>query len=193
MTNVQNSLSQLFEQFKDSPNIVELITVFSERFDLLQTAIDQLLTINDLDNVGGVWVDRLGEIIGLERLNVENTENIFTLRDDDDPEDLTKGLSDDSEDPMTGGYLISDDGDWTEDRVPDQDYIDLLKLKIELKHGLPTINRLYYLLDRLGFTGTITEGPKSVLVRLSESTTLTQKAIITKLLPRTLGIRTVII
>jgi hypothetical protein len=66
--------------------------------------LNYLATKRWMDNSDGVWLDEIGDIIGLARMAFVDTDNVFTFRGTLDVNDPTKGFSG-ATPPQTGGRI----------------------------------------------------------------------------------------
>ena len=105
-------LDKLFKQFKNSPNIVALITIIA---DPLQDTVDVLDFINStegIDDSGGEGLDFIGGLIGVTRpLEQEPLNHLFTLFEAGYSGDESNLMGfGDEDDPIVGGYLAGEEG-----------------------------------------------------------------------------------
>lgn len=86
-----------------TPNLIKLIDIAMDRVDNLNDVYDYLESNLNLNDAEGVWLDLIGEIIGLPRPYREQPYGtIFAFKDDeDDVDDPYKGFLDSG----VGGYF----------------------------------------------------------------------------------------
>jgi len=93
---INDALSRLAYQFKDSPSLKATITAFIKDLEDAGIALEQLLSDRWLETAEGVQLDGIGEIVGLKRpsastdilgafgfLSDENAQGFGTLDDGD--------------------------------------------------------------------------------------------------------------
>ena len=158
-------LSNLFAQFKHSPNILALLEIIATAFQDTMDAIDYLKTQRNVDDAEGAHLDLLGELVGVER-PLEQEPNDFRLIDLADlPGEQNHGLCDLDGDPA-GGYLVSVYNGLASITNPgalmgDDDYRELILFKIANFRQKATEERIYLSLVLYGVTcdvETITNG-----------------------------------
>ena len=159
-------LSNLFAQFKHSPNILAILEIIAVPFQDTIDAIEYLQTQNDVTTAEGIHLDILGEWVGVER-PLEQEPNDFRFIDIGDlPGDPTShGFCDIDGDP-TGGYLVSSYNGLASitnpgDLMGDDDYRELILFKAANFRQRATEERIYLSLVLYGITcdvETITNG-----------------------------------
>lgn len=95
------ALSRIPDQFRQKPFYQQLITAIVNRSEESDAILADLATKRWLDTAEGVWLDTVGEIIGIPRFYEPITEGIFTYNGLG-PELLVDG---DAEDPGVGAWL----------------------------------------------------------------------------------------
>lgn len=123
-------LGYRLDQQKDVPNWEDFLTVIAESF---QEVVDVLVSLSSetwKDTAAGVWLDRVGEIVGVLRPFDEETDNIFTVTEvgDTTPSALM-GFGEVS-DPAQGGYVWDLYGLSKGVNANDPDYLDFIDAKI---------------------------------------------------------------
>jgi hypothetical protein len=78
---LNRALSRIPDEFKDQPMYRQLMTAIVNRMEETDTIIADLATMRWIDSAEGVWLDTVGEIIGIPRFYEPLTEGIFTYRD----------------------------------------------------------------------------------------------------------------
>lgn len=64
---VELALGRLLEQDKGKPNLVALLSAFVRPMQTLEDEADKVETLRGLDDAAGVWLDRLGAVVGQPR------------------------------------------------------------------------------------------------------------------------------
>lgn len=75
---LNRALSRIPDEFKDQPMYRQLMTAIVNRMEETDTIIADLATMRWIDSAEGVWLDTVGEIIGIPRFYEPLTEGIFT-------------------------------------------------------------------------------------------------------------------
>jgi hypothetical protein len=144
-------LERLFYQWQDSPNILALIEIFSDPFQDSVDVCEFLLNSIGIDDGEGVQLDWIGEIIGVERPQAQETR-IFTLCRLGEVQDPDKSFADESDPTVTiGGYMGTlrglVDQDDPDALMSDADYRRLLKQKAQsFRSKMTRLNFFNYLL-----------------------------------------------
>lgn len=73
-THEADALKRLLEQYKDKDNLAGVLTAFNEQIQDLEDAIFGLFGKLDITNVGGSQLDRLGNIVGQDRLGLSDAD-----------------------------------------------------------------------------------------------------------------------
>ena len=149
---------RLLDQFQGSTKLLQLLEAACNRVTDTDTVLDamesELLNIES----GGVWLDLVGAILGLERpLKDFDPSNIFTIRGDDWVSDPDKGVYNSV--GGTGGYIQSATGipDSAGATMSDADYRELLKAKIAAARAAGSIPDIYnFILDGFGVEPAVT-------------------------------------
>ncbi|MCP4604477.1 MAG: DUF2612 domain-containing protein [Proteobacteria bacterium] len=107
----QDLLDRLFSQFRNSPNILNLLTILA---DPLQDSIDVsdwILSKNSIDDAEGEQLEQLASIIGVSRPPAQEPRIaiMYEYGECDDP-DNDHGFYNDDDSVETGGRMINDDG-----------------------------------------------------------------------------------
>jgi hypothetical protein len=98
------AISRLLDQFSDTNNLTALITALAARFEDTDIVLEGLLLYRTINTAEGVWLDQVGDILGLPRPAVGVPDNeAFTLKSVGDPDNADLGLS--SLGAMDGGKL----------------------------------------------------------------------------------------
>ncbi|MCK5610787.1 DUF2612 domain-containing protein [Candidatus Pacearchaeota archaeon] len=126
-------LEKLFHVFRDSPEILALLSVESDPMQDTVDAIDFLLGALTIDDRKGEQLDYLGTRIGVKRpAEQEPQENLFTLIDEGEVGLESQGFSDEDY-PSEGGYFADENGlplvESPDQQMDDAGYRRLLKQK----------------------------------------------------------------
>lgn len=104
---VERSVERLLDQQRDGQNWIDFLTVQGEVFEEILQALVDLSTSTWLDTAEGVWLDRVGEIIGVLRPPDEEVDNVFTVTEYTEPlpdSDMLHGFGELGQ-PTYGGYV----------------------------------------------------------------------------------------
>ena len=152
------ALERMLQQFAGSGNWKSLLEALYNRFADSDAIMDDLASMRDLDTATGVWLDILGEIIGIPRpVKDEDPANIFTVRNPAWFNDPNKGVFDGG--ALTGGYLQSATGLGvpTGDLMEDEPYRDLIRAKAAANNAIGTFVDIYnMILNAFGVDATVT-------------------------------------
>src|SRR5574343_495012 len=101
------AISRIPNHLSDASNLAALIRVCAGMFDDFDTVLEYLAAISDLDQSGGVWLDKVGDIVGSPRASEQRAdEEIFTYSAVSDfPGQAALGYS--SSATMLGGHYNS--------------------------------------------------------------------------------------
>lgn len=66
-THVVDSLNRLLQQYKDKEKIRALVSAHSEQIQVLEDVFQSLNNFRDIENAIGIQLDRLGDILGIDR------------------------------------------------------------------------------------------------------------------------------
>lgn len=119
---INQAIGRLPNQFQGSVNIINLIKAMIARLEDGDSLLADLATLRWISTAEGVWLDEVGEIIGIERFYELRTEGIFTYKSSypgtDDP---SKGYSS-LPGPPLGGRYMSEDGLFLDTKIDDDEY-----------------------------------------------------------------------
>lgn len=182
--------TRLPSQFEDSTRLKALISAISAEFNLTNLILAYLKNSTTLDNALGIWLDEIGDIIGVARGagQVDDSE-IFTYCDRaESPGESTLGYSD--KDAPAGGYYVGIAGLPDGTVFIDTDYRELIRAKVLSTYSGDTIAEMYaWILSVFEITSYVyTSGPAEVSIELDEYLTHTQRRIIEALIPRAAGV-----
>lgn len=126
----ETALSRRFDWQMDCPNWQTFIEMCADYFADYLAAIMYLQTSTWRDSAQGVWVDRIGEIVGVTRPAEEEVDNIFTVCEvgETDPDDLH--CWGEVGEPSMGGFVWDLNGIIDEDQATDETYLEFIAAKI---------------------------------------------------------------
>jgi hypothetical protein len=186
---------RLPNQFQDSTNLKALIKAFADAVGEGNDVLEYLL-LQTVDVAEGVWLDEIGEIIGVPRPSQTLTDNdLFAYSSFADfPGVSTRGFSDIS-DPHGGYYLgLDDNGDpYAPTGVPvsDTDYRVLIHAKVNATHSEDSIPSIYsWIYNTFGATSYVYDvAPCEVAIELDNYLTFYERWVLLKMAPIAAGIR----
>ena len=134
---------RLFNQFKKSPDILDLIDVVLEYIEETDGIIEDIALRRFKDTGEGVWLDIVGEIVGMPRPHDEVPDDeIFTYRSVTWPNNPSKGYSSHPP-PFTGGKYQSIFGLPTDVLVDDTTYLRYIDAKCLVTYAGPSIPEIW--------------------------------------------------
>lgn len=176
--------SRLLNQFQVSTRLKQLLDVINARFDDGDALLEYLLYYRFLDTASGVWLDIIGDIVGIPRPYDEVDTGIFTYRALADPNDSTLGYTDIAG-STDGGQYQSLDGILLGDKIDDTEYRGLIKAKIFSTKVKPNIQNIYlFIKNTFGIESTVTDdNPGEIEVEIASTLTAFQRRVLTKYAP----------
>jgi hypothetical protein len=181
--------TRLPNQFGDSTNLQALVNVcaamFEESNEILRTLRDEMT----IDLAEGVWLDEIGDIVGVARGAGQVDDSlIFAYRDKDESDDPLKAFSD-KDDPH-GGYYVGIDGLPDGTSFIDADYRLLIRAKVASTYSGDTIPDMWTWIDAVFDTDALVynSGAGEVAIELSDYLTHTQRRILERYIPRAAGV-----
>lgn len=165
--------SRLLDQQRDGDDWDNFLSIIAAEFEEIIDLLVDLSTLLWKDTATGVWLDRVGEIVGVTRPAEEEVDNIFTVCDTGDPDETGDSLhcwGDDSA-PQQGGYVWDDYGVLLGGTVDDDDYLEWIDAKIYATNADASIPGLEaYVLNCFGVVADVsTPTPGDVLIELPSS------------------------
>jgi len=130
MSRLTTAYERLLNQFQNRPKWLAFLAVLFARMQDSDDMIVELATKRHIDTAEGIWLNQVGEIIGLVRPEAfESDDYIFTYKDIGDPDDVDKAFA--TVPATTGGKYQDALGGLTIDGVPmaDDDYRQAIKGK----------------------------------------------------------------
>lgn len=67
----------IVNQLRDSPNYVEVIRLLAEDFDEVSDIYDYIAKNINIMNAGGIWLDLIGDIVGVSRVFEKEIQPVF--------------------------------------------------------------------------------------------------------------------
>lgn len=122
----------VLSQYANSPNLMALLEIYAEEFDLLQQLNEDIVNLRYIDNAFGIQLDYIGLLVGASRTlsGVKVVGNFGYLAN---AEALGMGKIDDV---SVGGVLRSiEDQEYQDIRLPDDKYLNWIKAKILLNNS----------------------------------------------------------
>lgn len=107
----QESSIQLIEnQLRESPNYIEVIRLLAEDFDEVSDIYDYIAKNINVLNARGVWLDLIGDIVGVSRVFEKEIQSVF-FGFDDQPNATGFGQArfKETEDKTTASSVLNDD------------------------------------------------------------------------------------
>jgi len=198
-TRLTRALNVVLNQFSVSGNLLDLIRSFVNRIEEVDLLLGQLATLRWIDSAEGVWLDDVGEIVGIDRPFEEvNPDNIFTFKTVyTDPDDPNKGFGS-VPPPDTGGYFQSVWGIFTSTHVDDTEYRKWIKVKIDITYQTGTIPDMYtFVKNAFDAESVISDVTDPILgldtglvtIELLDPLTPGQKRFLLKYVPRLAGVK----
>lgn len=106
----ESSLQLIENQLRESPNYIELIRLLAEDFDEASDIYDYIAKNINVLNARGVWLDLIGDIVGVSRVFEKEIQPVF-FGFDDQPH--TTGFEQarfrEPDDKTTASSLLNDD------------------------------------------------------------------------------------
>jgi hypothetical protein len=143
----EQALSRILNQFIDGPNIVNLFVAILNRFEDSHAMLLELLVHRFLDTAEGVWLDYIGDIVGVARpFEPILGDNIFTFKSIGEADDPDKGFGSTSN-PLIGGVFQSITGAVTDTLADDDTYRLYIKAKAQVSFARGTVQDVWRLVD----------------------------------------------
>jgi hypothetical protein len=141
------ALSRLLNQFSDAQKLVELFIRILNRFEDSNNILEYLLTKRFLDTAEGVWLDVIGDIIGIPRPYepIEDDE-IFTFKSIGQADDPDKGWGTITSSTI-GGKFQTIEGITTDQLASDDVYLNNIKAKAYVTFTKGTVHDVWGLVN----------------------------------------------
>ncbi len=141
-TTTDTAIDRLLNQFSDSPNLINLITKILLRMEDSNDMLSDLATKRVLDVATGIWLDQIGDLVGITRPYQEVSDDyIFTYKGIGDPDNINKAYA--GIPVTTGGYYQGLNGVFTGDLVDDTTYRLYIYAKIFVTNSRCGIADIY--------------------------------------------------
>lgn len=185
----ETALSRRFDWQMDCPNWEKFITLLADYFADYIAAILYLQTNTWKDTAEGVWLDRVGEIVGVTRPAEEIVERIFRCRSHSDPAyDELHGFGTHSN-PSLGGLLWGRNGIPTVNQASGEDFLDFINAKIAATNADASVPGLAkFIRNAFGIECVITTGERQVFIELSGVIDLRQRRYLQTFIPVVAGV-----
>jgi hypothetical protein len=143
----EQALSRILNQFIDGPNFVNLFTAILNRFEDSHAMLLELLVHRFIDTAEGVWLDYIGDIVGVPRPYEPILDaNIFTFKSIGEADDPDKGFGTTSS-PLIGGLFQTIDGITTDTLADDETYRVYIKAKAQVTFARGTVQDIWLMVD----------------------------------------------
>jgi hypothetical protein len=189
---VETILSRRLDQQLDNPKRELGLNAIGAEFDAFRAAVIDYLTRTWIGTTEGVWVDRIGEIVGVKRPPEEEVERVFRCRSASDPDvyDALHGFGT-AADPDVGGFLSS--AVYGVPKTPaeqagDVTYLDFIAAKIAANNtdaSIPGIAK--YIFNAFGIECTVTAAAKKIYIELLGEVDLRQRRFLKLFMPNVAG------
>jgi hypothetical protein len=172
---VDLAVSRILNQFTASPRWIELLTTIVTRLEEVDDLLASLATLRWIDTAEGVWLDDVGEIVGIPRFFGENEGPFFTYKSaypgTDDPDLAYSG-------PLpaapTGGRYQSVFGLDNDIPLSDDDYRRWIKAKAKTTGTAGTLRDIWvFINESLELTDHVVEVGGTRLVLITTTAPLT--------------------
>jgi hypothetical protein len=183
------ALNLLFSQFESSVNLIEWYKAYLNRAEEIDAILIDLATRRWLDTAEGVWLDDIGDIVGIPRFFVEEDPgNIFTFADSAGQTSTTQGFGDGD---GTGGVWQDMNGTFTSVLIDDDTYRIWIKTKILITDMVGTPDDIYLFIkeafDDTTSVVTTSDPAGKILVELDTPLTIAERAQLVRYAPRIAG------
>ena len=174
-TRIDKAVNRILNQFSASLRFVELLTSLVARLEEVDDLLASLATLRWIDTAEGVWLDTVGEIIGIPRFFGEHAGPFFAYKSAypgvDDPDLAYSG-------PLpaapTGGRYQSVFGIDNDVPLNDDDYRRWIKAKAKTTGTAGTLTDIWvFIKEALELTDHIVETIDTRLIRVTTTAPLT--------------------
>ena len=171
---VDKAISRLLNEFSASQRVIDLLTSLVARLEEVDDLLASLATLRWIDTAEGVWLDTIGEIVGIPRFFGENTGPFFTYKDaypgTDDVTLAYSGLPG----PPTGGRYQSVLGLDNDVPLSDVEYRKWIKAKAKTTGTAGTLRDIWvFINESLELTNHVVETGGTRLVQITTTAQLT--------------------
>ncbi len=184
------AIGRLPSQFLRSINNINELKAMLARIEDTDDLLAELATKRWIDTAEGVWLDEVGEIIGIPRFFEADDTGIFEYKSAfpgvDDP---AKGYSD-LPAPGTGGKYMSINGLFLTTKIDDVAYRVWLHVKAKITNKAGTYTDIYqFVKDAFGIESTVTlGGTRLIHVEIASTLTQNQRIQLVKYAPVSSGV-----
>lgn len=106
----ESSLHLIENQLRESPNYIEVIRLLAEDFDEASDIYDYIAKNINIMNAGGVWLDLIGDIVGVSRVfDKEIQPTYFGFSDQDNVTGFGQTRFREANDKTTASSILNDD------------------------------------------------------------------------------------
>lgn len=163
--------SRILEASSDGPNWQAFVTWMAEEFEEVLEAIVYLVLVgSNKDIAEGVWLDRIGRLVGVDRPPNEELYRVFRVRGASDPQfDDLHGFGS-ATDPDVGGFISGGWGVPADGVAGDELFLDFIDAKIAATNAdasIPGIAR--YIQNAFGYDCTVTAEDRVVYVTINST------------------------
>lgn len=172
-TRENKALGRVLNQFINSQRYIELLRTVVTQMEAVDDLLASLSTLRWVDTATGVWLDEVGDIVGIPRFFEEDPGPYFTYKDAypgvDDPDLAYSGLPG----PPLGGKYLGIHGVFLDTRIDDDTYRRYIKAKAKTTGSAGTMLDVYtFVLEAFLTTSTIALGGTR-LIHITTTTPLT--------------------
>jgi len=166
----EDLLTRILEASSDGPNWQAFVTWIADEFEeVIEAIVYWLLVGTNKDIAEGIWLGRIGRLVGADRPPNEELYRVFRVRGDSDPKiDNLHGFGTPSN-PNIGGFLSGIWGVPADGLAGDALYLDFIDAKIAATNAdasVPGIAR--YLQNAFGLDCTVSASNRVVSVTIGD-------------------------
>lgn len=181
-------LDGIFDQMSDVENWAKIVEFIADEFQQVIDAILYLDVLTWVDVAEGVWLDRVGAIVGVRRPPNEELTRVFRCRGASDPwYDPNHGFASPTN-PSIGGYLSGIWGVPADGVASDTLYRDYIYAKIAATNADASIPGIaIYVLNAFGLATTVSASGRDISVEITGTFNLQQRRFIEYFAPNVAG------
>lgn len=187
---VRDYTARLPNQFEDSSNLIGLIEDIADVFEDTNEILRTLRDDQTIDLAAGVWLDEIGEIVGVTRFAGQMADATIFTYGEIDGVDPAKAFSDCTASPLTGGYYMGVDGLPDGSAFSDTDFRTLIRAKVASTYSDDSLRAIFewiqtvFEIDAYVYNA----GPAEVGIDLPVYLDHTSRRIIEQYAPRAAGV-----
>lgn len=191
---VNRAIGRIPNQFVNSTRWVQYLRSLVVRLEDVDSLLGSLATLRWIGTATGVWLDNVGEIVGIPRFYEELVDGIFTYKDafpgTDDPDLAYSNYPG----PAVGGRYQDLDGLFTDTLIDDDTYRNWIIAKAAMTGSGGTIRDIYTFIKNAFDAETLvtTGGTREVEVFLVDPLTQGQRLQLLRWAPVAAGVSIVI-